>query len=652
MQTVNIGILAHVDAGKTTLTERILFETGVIPSIGSVDQGTTHTDTLELERKRGITIQSAVVSFRLGDLKVNLIDTPGHPDFIAEVERALGVLDGVILVVPAVEGVQSQTRRLVRAVVAAGIPLIIFANKIDRQGARDTELLDEIYRKLGLRVIALNAVSGIGSRAAQVSIRPARDPGFRDALIDTLTDANDDLLEMYLRGNGHIDACILDAEFVAQAQRRLLVPVSFGSAMTGKGVDQLLDSIARFMPSASGRADESLSGTVFKIQRTRGGEKIVYIRLFSGRFESRERVSFCRPAIDGPPFKYESRITGIDAFEDGRQVIAKCANAGDIVRLHGLKETRIGDCLGRVPTGRTQAAFAPPVMESVVTARVPGLRPILNSALADLADQDPLISIRRDTRRGAISVRLYGEVQKEVIAATLADDFGVDVMFEPSHIICIEKPLGTGEALEIMGGSGNPFAATVGFRVEPGPPDSGITYERELGSLPLSFYTAIEETVHATLEEGLLGWNVIDCRVVLTRVGYASPVTIAGDFRKLTPLVLMAALRRARTMVFEPVERFALDVPEECIGDAVATIGASRGVVERQELRGNGWLISGTMPAAEVHGFEQRLPGISRGEGDFESRFDSFASIVGPAPGRPRTDFNPLNRKYLSLIHI
>ncbi|MBA2776543.1 MAG: TetM/TetW/TetO/TetS family tetracycline resistance ribosomal protection protein [Chloroflexia bacterium] len=646
MQTVNIGILAHVDAGKTTLTEAILYETGVIGAIGSVDQGTTQTDTLELERQRGITIQSAVVSFRLGDLKINLIDTPGHPDFIAEVERALGVLDGVVLVVSAVEGVQSQTRRLARAIATAGIPIIVFANKIDRQGARDIELLDDIRRKLGLRVIALNTVSGIGSPDARVLAKSHRDPEHSESLIDILTETNDDLLGAWLRDADPIDPQALDVELVAQMRRRLIVPVIFGSARTGQGVDQVLAGVARFMPPADGCGGDPLTGTVFKIQRTRNGEKIVYARLYSGRIESRERVPFRRLAPGEPTLAYESRITGIDAFDDGRQKQVAFAQAGDIVRLHGLKETMIGDYLGCEPGGRPRAAFPPPIMESVVSAHDPVLRPQLNSALAGLAEQDPLISIRRDTRRGAISVRLYGEVQKEVIAATLTDDYGVDAIFEPSQVICVETPIGVGAAVEHMGGAGNPFVATVGLHIEPCAAGNGITYKRELGSLPLSYYTAIEETVYATFEEGLHGWRVIDCQVTLTDVAFASPVTTAADFRNLTPLVLMTALRRARTHVLEPVERFTLDTPEDCLGDALAAIGAARGQVQQNEWHGNGWRLAGTIPSSEVHAFEQRLPGITRGGGDFESRFDAYAPVVGPAPTRPRTDFNPLDRKF------
>jgi ribosomal protection tetracycline resistance protein len=186
MAIINIGILAHVDAGKTSLTERILFETGVIKSVGRVDQGTTQTDTLDLERARGITIKSAVVAFQLNQLKVNLIDTPGHGDFVAEVERSLRVLDGVVLVVASVEGVQPQTRRLARALRAAGLPMLIFVNKVDRLGARGEALLEDIRRKLKLRVVAMNTATGIGDRAAEVMSLDRESAAWRDPVTDLL----------------------------------------------------------------------------------------------------------------------------------------------------------------------------------------------------------------------------------------------------------------------------------------------------------------------------------------------------------------------------------------------------------------------------------------------------------------------------------
>src|SRR4029079_8745463 len=195
MAIINLGILAHVDAGKTTLTERILFETGVIASVGSVDKGTTQTDTLELERARGITIKSAVVSFQVGRFKVNLIDTPGHSDFIAEVERSLRVLDAVVLVISAVEGVQPQTRRLTRAIRDARLPPLIFVNKVDRLGARGDELLEEIHDKLNLRALPMSVVTGAGDRSASVVPRDRVSPTWRGPVIDLLAETSERVIE-------------------------------------------------------------------------------------------------------------------------------------------------------------------------------------------------------------------------------------------------------------------------------------------------------------------------------------------------------------------------------------------------------------------------------------------------------------------------
>ena len=252
MAIVNIGILAHVDAGKTSLTERILFETGVIASVGSVDKGTTQTDTMELERARGITIASAVVSFQLNALKVNLIDTPGHSDFVAEVERSLRVLDGVVLVVSSVEGVQPQTRRLARAIRAAGLPMLIFVNKIDRLGARGETLLEDMRRKLDLRLVPMNAATGTGDRAATVVAWDRADPTWRDPVVDLLAETNERVIEEFDRTGGDLSACFLSEELRAQIAARTIVPVFFGSAITGAGVPELLAGIEEWLPMADG----------------------------------------------------------------------------------------------------------------------------------------------------------------------------------------------------------------------------------------------------------------------------------------------------------------------------------------------------------------------------------------------------------------
>jgi ribosomal protection tetracycline resistance protein len=513
MAIVNIGILAHVDAGKTSLTERILFETGTIKSIGSVDKGTTQTDTLELERARGITIKSAVVSFQLHNLKVNLIDTPGHADFVAEVERSLRVLDGVVLVISAVEGVQPQTRRLARAIRAAGLPLLIFINKVDRLGARDEALLADIRRKLNLRVVAMNAVIRRGDRAAQIVARDRQGADWHDRLVDLLAETSERVIEEFEVTAGRVSLSFLDEELRAQIAAGDVVPAFFGSAITGVGVHELLAGIEDWLPPAAEAREAAAVGTVFKITRRASGEKLVYVRLFAGHLAVRQRVILRRADRFDLSEESEERITGIDRFVAGTVVQVESVGAGEIACLHGLRAARIGDQLGADDTGvRASApAFAAPALESVVRPVEPGHITRLRAALEQLAEQDPLISLRQRNDEGEIAVRLYGEVQKEVVMATLAHDYGVDVTFGPSQTICIERPIGTGEDVEIIYAGENPFRATVGFRVEPAASGSGLQYLRELGSLPLAFYRAIEETVHETFKQGLVGWEVTDC---------------------------------------------------------------------------------------------------------------------------------------------
>ncbi|MFL5761815.1 MAG: GTP-binding protein [Thermomicrobiales bacterium] len=648
MAIVNLGILAHVDAGKTSLTERILFERGVIESVGSVDKGTTQTDTMELERARGITIKSAVVSFHLHDLKVNLIDTPGHTDFVAEVERSLQVLDAVVLVISAVEGVQSQTRRLVQAVCAAHLPMIIFVNKIDRLGARGEPLLEDISRKLKLRVVPLTTANGLGDRTAEVFRCDRQDSSWRAPVIDLLAESNEEVIAEFDRTDGNLNAFFLDAELREQVAAGAIVPILFGSAVTGAGVPDLLDGIEHWLPPASELLVAPVEGTVFKIARRSSGEKIAYVRLFAGSLAVRERVTVHTNNRIGDNQIIEERITGIERFESGGTQSVNRASAGEIVVLHGMRAARIGDRIGdQVPPPREfNRAFPAPVLESVV-------RPIdarrltpLREALEQLSEQDPLISLRQRNDQGEISVRLFGEVQKEVIADTLALEFGIAVTFEPSQTICIERPVRPCEHAESISDVENPFCATLGFRIEPAKVGSGIHYVHDLGSLPLAYYRAIEETVHETLTQGLRGWEVTDCIVTLTQTGFVAPLSTAADFRKLTPLVLMRALCDGGTLVCEPIEELDLEIPENTFGTVCGALVSARGSIRNAIRDGSTHLIVCDVPTSTLRTVEQQLPGLTRGEGSWVTSFAGYLPVSGDTPVRARLGPNPLNRSH------
>ncbi|MEU1628149.1 translation factor GTPase family protein [Streptomyces sp. NPDC020096] len=652
MRTLNLGILAHIDAGKTSLTERLLHTAGVIDEIGSVDGGSTQTDSLALERQRGITIKSAVVSFAIDDITVNLIDTPGHPDFIAEVERVLSVLDGAVLVISAVEGVQAQSRVLMRTLRRLRIPTLIFVNKVDRRGARIEHVLRGMSEKMSPAIIPMGSVGGLGTRGAFTAPYGAADDEFTAKLVDLLADHDETLLATYVEDEKAVSCDRLREELAAQTRRALVHPVFFGSAITGAGVDPLIAGIKELLPAAEGNADGPVAGTVFKVERGPAGEKVAYVHLRSGTVETRDRLRFGEDR--------EGKVTTVGVFERGAAVRRGAVTAGRIGKLWGLADIQIGDPIGdtRRPASERRH-FAPPTLETVVVPCRPADRGALHIALAQLAEQDPLINLRQDDIRQEVFVSLYGEVQKEVIQATLANDFGIDVTFRGTTTICVERPIGTGAAVEILHKDPNPFLATVGLRIEPAPVNTGVEFrlDVELGSMPFSFIKAVEETVRETLRQGLYGWEVTDCTVTMTHSGYAarqshshavfdkSMSSTAGDFRNLTPLVLMSALTRAGTRVYEPMHRFRLEVPADASGLMLPVLSRLGAVPRAPVVRGSSCTLEGEIPAASVHELELRLSGLTRGEGLLECAFSGYQPVHGTNPTRERTDHNPLDRR-------
>ena len=660
MRTLNLGILAHVDAGKTTLTERLLYAAGVIDEIGSVDDGTTQTDTLALERQRGITIKSAVVSFAIDDVTVNLIDTPGHPDFIAEVERVLSVLDGAVLVISAVEGVQSQTRLLMRALQRLKVPTLMFVNKIDRPGAGDERVLGAISERLTPAIIPVGSAHGLGTRAADFTRSGADDAEFRARLAEMLAERDDGILTAYIDGEAGVPYRRLRQALAKQTGRALLHPVFFGSAITGAGVEPLMSGIAELLPASEGDADGPASGTVFKIERGPAGEKIAYVRMFSGTVRIRDRLRF-GPAGEG-------KVTALSVFDRGAAARRGSVSAGQIGKLWGLGAIQIGDVIG---APRTAAAhqFAPPTLETVVVPSSSAERGPLRIALAQLAEQDPLINVRQDDVRQELSVSLYGEVQKEVIQTTLASDFGVDVTFRETTTICIERPIGTGEAVEVLRAktktnvtghssphSSNPFPATVGLRVAPAPIDSGIEFRLgvDIRLVPLHIYKTADtftdlmrQYVRETLLEGLFGWQVTDCTVTMIDCGYVAAGTTAADFRRVTPLVLMRALEGAGAEVCEPMVRVSLEIPTDTLGAVLPVLARLGAAVQTP----SGGKLSTVLPAARVQELQRQLPALTGGAGVLESEFGGYRRVGGEPPTRPRTTADPLNREEY-LMHL
>lgn len=651
---LNLGILAHVDAGKTTLTERLLYAAGVIDDIGRVDHGTTRTDSLALERQRGITIKSAVVSFVVDGVTVNLIDTPGHPDFIAEVERVLDVLDGAVLVISAVEGVQSQTLLLHRALRRLRIPTLFFVNKIDRRGADDRGVLEAIRTRLDARTIEMNGPTNFGTRDARAIPRASDDEVAVEGLIEELAVHDEGILRDYLAGTP-IGADRLGSALVTQTAERVVHPVFFGSAMTGAGVDDLVSGIVGLLPRADDDMHASPSGTVFKIERGTRGEKVALVRMFAGSLSTRDRVQL------GGEESAADRVTAIRVFERGTTSPRGSTVAGEIAAVGGLAHARIGDRFGAAARAEHRDVFAPPTLETAVVARDPQDKPALFAALTELAEQDPLINLRQDDHRQELFLSLYGEVQREIVAQTLAADHGIAVEFRSVTPICIERVCGTGSAIEMIPrhrSPNHPFLATVGLAVEPQAVGTGVTFELgvDVKSIPMHVFGTVEafgdvmaRAVRDALREGLRGWTVTDCAVTMTHSGYQAPPrrwpgTTLSDFRLLTPLVVMAALRKAGTMVCEPVLEVRLEFPADVLGPVIATLVDADAIPGTPRIGPRVSTLDAEIPAARLHQLQSRLPDLTRGEGVLESSFAGYRPVVGPAPTRPRTDQNPLDR--------
>jgi ribosomal protection tetracycline resistance protein len=640
-RSLNLGILAHVDAGKTTLTERLLHLAGVIDAPGSVDSGTTRTDTLTLERRRGITIRAAVVAFPLGDLTVNVVDTPGHPDFIAEVERSLAVLDGAVLVLSAVEGVQPQTRILMRALQRLHVPTLLFVNKVDRMGADVDAVLTAVAKRLTPDVLPMGAVHGAGSRAAGFTSYRTDDDGFRDRETEALAEHDDDALAAYVEGRRR-SARSLRRDVAAQTAAGLLHPVYAGSAATGAGVPELMRGIADLLPVPRPTPDAAPSGRVFKVERGSAGDKVAYVRLFTGSVSVRQRLDL--------PDGRSGKVAGLQTFADGDWVRSERAEAGQIARLHGLAAVRVGDGFGAAG-GADDHHFPPPTLEASVTAVRPERGPAMRAALTTLADQDPLIDART-ADDGQVVVSLYGRVQQEVLAATLAEEYGVDVLFSDASVVHVERPRRAGWALERFNTPSNPHHATLGLRIAPLPPGSGLSFALDvpgtemplfLFKSPEGFFTAMQRHVAGALERGLMGWRVTDCRVTVTDIGYTladgppskrGPMPTARDFRMLTTMVLRQALVRAGVVVCEPVLRVALEIPDDVAGAVQRVVTRWGAELLGQASTGDLTLLEARLPAARLHELQRQLPDLTGGEGVLESQFDGYQPVRGRPPAR------------------
>ena len=630
MKIINIGILAHVDAGKTTLTESLLYTSGAIAELGSVDEGTTRTDTMNLERQRGITIQTAVTSFQWEDVKVNIIDTPGHMDFLAEVYRSLSVLDGAVLLVSAKDGIQAQTRILFHALQTMKIPTIFFINKIDQEGIDLPMVYREMKAKLSSEIIVKQKVG----QHPHINVTDNDDMEQWDAVIM----GNDELLEKYMSGKP-FKMSELEQEENRRFQNGTLFPVYHGSAKNNLGIRQLIEVIASKFYSSTPEGQSELCGQVFKIEYSEKRRRFVYVRIYSGTLHLRDVIRISE--------KEKIKITEMCVPTNGEIVPADHACPGEIVILAD-DTLKLNDILGneKLLPHKTRIDNPMPLLRTTVEPQKPEQREALLNALTEIADTDPLLHFDIDTVTHEIILSFLGKVQLEVICSLLEEKYHVGVAMKEPSVIYLERPQKKASYTIHIEVPPNPFWASIGLTVTPLPVGSGTQYKSEvsLGYLNQSFQNAVMEGVRYGMEQGLYGWGVTDCQICFDYGVYYSPVSTPADFRFLAPVVLEQALKKAGTQLLEPYLSFTLFAPQEYLSRAYNDAPKYCAIIESTRLEKDEVIFKGEIPARCIGEYRNDLNFYTNGRSVCITELKGYQETSGEPVFQPRRPNSRLDK--------
>ena len=610
MKIINIGILAHVDAGKTTLTESLLYTSGAILELGSVDKGTTRTDTMFLERQRGITIQAAVTSFNWNDYKINIVDTPGHTDFITEVYRSLSVLDGAILVISAKDGVQAQTRILFHALQKMNIPTIIFINKIDQYGINLNNIYQNIKEKLSNDIIVMQNVT----LTPEISIKNIIDLDEWDPVISK----NDKLLKKYIAGE-KLTIQELTQEEYRCVKKGSLFPIYHGSAKNNIGTQQLIEAISNLFCPEMNKNYSELCGRVFKIEYTDHKQRLVYLRLYSGTLHLRDTIVLSE--------KKKVKLTEIYIPSNGEMIQTKTVCSGDIFIIPN-NTLRLNDIIGNekiLPCNVWNDKTVPILRTRIEPIKIEEREKLLD-ALTEIADTDPLLRYYVDTITHEIIISFLGTVQLEVICSLLIEKYHINIRIEDPTVIYLEKPLQKADYTIHIEVPPNPFWASIGLSITPLPIGSGIQYESKvsLGYLNQSFQNAVREGINYGLEQGLYGWEVTDCKICFEYGVYYSPVSTPSDFRFLAPIVLEQTLKKAGTQLLEPYLSFILFTPQGYLSRAYNDAQKHCAIIETSQSKNDEVIFTGHIPVRCINEYRNTLTLYTNGQAVFLTELKDY----------------------------
>lgn len=618
MQTkkiINIGIVAHVDAGKTTLTEQLLYRAGELRCKGSVDDGTAQTDWLPVERERGISVRLSSAGLMHGGCRINIIDTPGHADFSGEVERGLSVLDCALLMISAVEGIQTQTELLLEALRETGTPTILLMNKIDRAGSDCNRWMKEIQGKYA-PIIAFDRVMREGEKDCAVLRRDYTDLAFLEDCVLALAETNPELLEGYLSGRP-LDEAALDEGLRDAIAGGRLFPALCSSTLLGVGVDDLLDFIIRYVKPAGGTKDDELSGVVYKVEHDRTMGKIAHVRLFGGCVKNRDSILI-------PSSGRIQKVTQVRRAFGGRFTDIGEVYAGDIAALCGLSDIKVGDYIGKRSSWKEYHLATPLLRVQVLPQKGEDLSPLI-TGLRELSDEDPLLDMEYIPEEREIDIRITGTVQLEIIAALLKERYGLEVNFSPPSVIYKETPLKAGEGYEAYT-MPKPCWAIVKLLIEPGVPGSGLEFRSTVSDndIFLRYQNHVETSVKESLKQGNYGWEVTDLRVTLVGGSHHTVHTHPLDFFLATPIAMRRGLLDAGTALLEPMLAMTISAGEEFLGTVIGDILRMRGEFESPVVKEGSFRLRAKVPVATSLEYPIRLGILTSGRAVVGTRFAGY----------------------------
>ena len=599
-----LGIFAHANAGKTTITEHLLYHTDVIDQIGRVDTGNTVTDNMNIEKERGITVRDSIVSFNINEKNIQLIDTPGHVDFSAEVERAINVLDGAVLVISGVEGLEAQTYTIWRALKEKNVPVIFFINKMDRKGANYNRVVAELQNNLKVPTLTLTNV--VKNKDDSLTVSPAS----KADIIEELSLVDDEVLEKYVNSETMTDDYIKE-KMIKLANDQKIFPIIGGSALTDVGINDLVDCIYNYLPSTKKSFDDDMSAYVFMI-RINDSIKNSYIKVLNGSLSNRDVIK-----------------TGEDNFEKIKNIMISdgssmkdvdTAYCGDIAIING-PNLKCGQIIGDSKGTDKYISFVKPLLTMEINPVNKKDTIDLMRALKVLNEEDPYLNVRYNERTNSIYCSLMGEVQAQVVKTLLEERFGIKVNIENPVIIHKEVPLAHAEAKAS-------YTCVSGIELEINPLErgSGFRYVSKLSTdfLHVKYQRQIERLINYYSKQGLNGWELTDMEVALIGGQFDSMGSDPMHFNIITPLALFRCLKKAKTKLLEPISSYIITFPDDYLSNVIKLLSSKGGTYKIASTFEHEVTIEGRAPSANMLNFPLELSMNTSGRGTYTSYISDY----------------------------